>query len=311
MSSLQQVQGSVNQQLVNLVQLSTQLSKDYRLSKYMLTHPYYGKEVASEISRYKLSSPLINEIYITFAENPELYYSSVGHLSRDNFLKARFNRQADRLKVFDEQLAQRQPTLAAVAAQQPKQEPTQATFVVPVKNSEGTRYASVIYTITMPDLQHFIAQMVDSQTSNVVLYDQRYGLLTAANRTLQEDVGTGALLTAGRAGKRGTFKSETTAYALRTFQDDDFGLTFIGVTNADLLTAPVRSMQWKMLAVSLLMVSLGFLLAYVISNWQYSPIQKLERVIKSQLGQEYQQKQSPFTALETNLANFFARMSDS
>lgn len=307
-SYLLQVDNSWVNQLSQLENLAAQISQDYKLSSYMVNHNYYSKEAKEELVRYKLNSQLVDDVYLYFYNKPDQFYSSVGYLSLDTFARQRYSSYKIPMKSIKQDLHQKAPKISPIYKKNspfPMEELGFLVYYVPLINSEGTSYGSVMYKLNLQGIQKKLTPLIEHQNGNVFIVNQAGEMLANVNDSLLTNypLESQQLIDISKHTK---VRWHNKKYLVSTAKNKTYGLTYITLIDAKQAYAPVKKIHYWMMCGLLIMFVIGTIVAAYLGRRHYKPIQKLETVIQQQIGLVTETESlDDFDRIEQQLSQFF------
>lgn len=282
-NQLLQVRSTLLDNLGQFDLITTQMRYNHLLTEKMATHPFYSSETIKEIQRYKLNGTLIEDVYLHFNEAPNQLFSSNGFLDISTFIERRY----DNFLIDEKQLRQSLETTVPMiqSVQQLDKENTLGLmfYIVPLTSEDGVAYGSVMYTMKMSDIQRILDTAIDEETGKVFLLDNQNRLVAASSEEdmpefMHQPSKLKTILT------QETVKNERDKFRIAVVKDDDFGLTYLALTNSNLALSEVKSVQQGLLIVVLLLLASGVAIVLFIGKRQYKPIHELEKLMEEQVG---------------------------
>jgi len=307
-SYLLQVDNSWVNQLSQLENLAAQISQDYKLSSYMVNHSYYSKEAKEELVRYKLNSQLVDDVYLYFYNTPNQFYSSVGYLSLDTFARQRYSNYNIPLESIKQDLHQQVPKISPIYKKNspsPMEELGFLVYYVPLVNSEGTNYGSVMYKLNLQGIQKKLTPLIEHQNGNVFIVNKEGKILANVNDSLltTHPLKSQQLMDISKRDKITLNKQK---YLVSRAQNKLYGLTYITLMDAKQAYHPIKKMHYWMMLGLLIVFVIGTIVATYLGRRHYKPIQQLEAAIQQQMG-AVQETDSldDFDRIEQQLSQFF------
>ncbi|MHC5269745.1 helix-turn-helix domain-containing protein [Enterococcus sp. LJL98] len=282
-NQLIQVQSIMSGNLSQLDLITKQMTYNSALTEKMATHPYYASEMLKELQRYKLYSSLIEELYMYFYDLPDKIFSSSGQLDLSTFIGRRYDNFVFNEKELRESLKTTVPLILTVPEVAYKDGLGLMSYFVPLTTPEGSPYGSVMYTMKMTDIQRALEKAVNEETGKVFMFDRENRLLAASSPTtipefMRRPAAVNALL------KETTKKTEDGVFRVTAVQDEDFGITYLAMTDASLALKDVKATQMRSLLLVLFLLGAGVSVVFFISRRQYKPIHELEKLMEQQVG---------------------------
>lgn len=282
-NQLIQVQSIMSGNLSQLDLITKQMTYNVSLTEKMATHPYYASEMIKELQRYKIYSNLIEELYMYFYDLPDRMFSSSGQLDLSTFIDRRYDSF-----IFDEtglrnSLKTTVPLIYTVPKVSFDESLGLMSYFVPLTSAEGSRYGTVMYTMKMTDIQRALETAIDQESGNIFMLDSDYHLLAASSMdNIPEFMYQPAKVK--QLMQQETQKTDQGTFRISTVQDEDFGITYLALTNGSLALKDVKNTQMRSLLLVLFLLGTGVAIVIFISRRQYRPIHELEKLMEQQIG---------------------------
>ena len=137
-NQMMQINYSLESNFLKLAHLTERITDNRQLALSSLDHPYYIKEGKSILHTYKITSELVEEVYLYYRnDRPEMLYSSSGNYSLELFLRKTVKNDHQPEKRLQEQLATTDAKFITIASDE-ELPSSSYLYVVPIQNKEGT-----------------------------------------------------------------------------------------------------------------------------------------------------------------------------
>lgn len=276
LNNLRQVSESINDRKREFTNIATRISSDARLNSYHLTHPYYVYEGIQELGKYRSNSILFDEIALVYHQNPEEIYTSKGRHAPDNFIK-RYeitNVTADELSaLFQEEM----PKAKVLNTREGRE---YLAIIQPIVPNSLFPHGSVTYMI---ETKHFVSAMTTALSDLVghtyILDENQDVLVEYINdeHFSTDQLDFDEILQKAKNDENIIIDGKN--YALKLVESND-GWSYISILQEGQLFSLFKGTLTSYLLMLLVVFFVGVIITYVLSKYQYKPIDLLVKQVK-------------------------------
>lgn len=278
-NQLLQLKYSLENNFLQLNNLTQQLTRDHHLSLNQLNHPYYAKEGKETLQTYKVTNKIVEEVYLHFKEIPDQLYSSTGKMSMDTFLNQTLI-EVDVSKSFIlEQFQTTTPHLLTANEKISGRHYSKFFYVVPLQNEEMVTYGSAIYVIRESSLNQMLDMTNSDGVSTNYLVNSAYQVLASTgNDELTAYLGNPEKM--ATAISTGNLKLEKQDYLIEQLVNPELKLSFVSVSNPAKALEKINEMQRSFIYIFATILSLGSLTVFYFGLAAWKPIRKIEYLVR-------------------------------
>ncbi|MGX7418235.1 helix-turn-helix domain-containing protein [Carnobacterium gallinarum] len=282
---LLQAQTTMSDHLKQLEFISKQLSLDSKVSINMATHPYYSIEARSELARYKISSNLIDELFVYYYDEPNKVSSAFGQLDLALLTQEKYTKYDFDLDQLKKDLKVKTPIFRSVPSVIGKNgEEIQGLleYIIPLWGSDGIPYGAAMYTIKMSNVQKIMNPILEDKIGNVFMVGDDQQLLASANSNYLVSLAN-SKKTIEKIKETKQVKLDQEKFEVMVLKDDNFGLSYMALTNSDRAYTAIKQVHNVILTSVIVLFAMGIGFIIFISKLQYKPIKNLEKMLKNQV----------------------------
>lgn len=270
---LNQVKNMTDERMEELEKLAFRISNDYRLTPYMVSDGFYGKDAIEELNKYKENSSIIQELFLYYRGESNIY-SANGAYSLDTFKKMyHFNQSAE---TINEQLETNHPVVypADSVRVNNNKEDRLITYIYPITRNTFTPYGTVMYFIEESAVTSLIKDALGDFHGNAYIFDQNHHVLTSSindDKLNQRDIKKLAKIKNGVS----SIQLQSREYSVVSIKSNVSGWTFVTVMPTDQFFGKVVNLQRFLMMILISIVLSGIGVSILLGRKQYRPIHNL------------------------------------
>ncbi|MGX7238125.1 helix-turn-helix domain-containing protein [Enterococcus phoeniculicola] len=260
--------------------LTKEIGANPKTTEKMAKHPYYSVEMMKELQRYKITSNIIDEMYIYYYDEPNKFYSSAGSLDLETFGKVRYQSYNIDKKQMKKLLDTKVPSIETIPSG--NQALGLLTYLVPLTSTSGSAYGLVMYTMKMTDIEGILDKTVDKDTGRVYMVGENNHLLASSSgeklpsyfkepKEIQLAMNSSMI------------KTSDGVIRMNRLKDNDFGIQYVSFTNTSQIFKELNRTNALVLLVVFIVLITGIGAILIIGRKQYQPIRKIERMIDNRV----------------------------
>lgn len=277
---LLQVRSIIANNMSQLDMLTKEIGANPKTTEKMAKHPYYSVEMMKELQRYKITSNIIDEMYIYYYDEPNKFYSSAGSLDLETFGKVRYQSYNIDKKQMKKLLDTKVPSIETIPGG--NQALGLLTYLVPLTSTSGSAYGLVMYTMKMTDIEGILDKTVDKDTGRVYMVGENNHLLASSSgeklpsyfkepKEIQLAMNSSMI------------KTSDGVIRMNRLKDNDFGIQYVSFTNTSQIFKELNQTNALVLLVVFIVLITGIGAILIIGRKQYQPIRKIERMIDNRV----------------------------
>ncbi|EOL47651.1 hypothetical protein UC3_00654 [Enterococcus phoeniculicola ATCC BAA-412] len=277
---LLQVRSIIANNMSQLDMLTKEIGANPKTTEKMAKHPYYSVEMMKELQRYKITSNIIDEMYIYYYDEPNKFYSSAGSLDLETFGKVRYQSYNIDKKQMKKLLDTKVPSIETIPSG--NQALGLLTYLVPLTSTSGSAYGLVMYTMKMTDIEGILDKTVDKDTGRVYMVGENNHLLASSSgeklpsyfkepKEIQLAMNSSMI------------KTSDGVIRMNRLKDNDFGIQYVSFTNTSQIFKELNRTNALVLLVVFIVLITGIGAILIIGRKQYQPIRKIERMIDNRV----------------------------
>ena len=277
---LLQVRSIIANNMSQLDMLTKEIGANPKTTEKMAKHPYYSVEMMKELQRYKITSNIIDEMYIYYYDEPNKFYSSAGSLDLETFGKVRYQSYNIDKKQMKKLLDTKVPSIETIPSG--NQALGLLTYLVPLTSTSGSAYGLVMYTMKMTDIEGILDKTVDKDTGRVYMVGENNHLLASSSgeklpsyfkepKEIQLAMNSSMI------------KTSDGVIRMNRLKDNDFGIQYVSFTNTSRIFKELNQTNALVLLVVFIVLITGIGAILIIGRKQYQPIRKIERMIDNRV----------------------------
>ncbi|WP_062320218.1 cache domain-containing protein [Halolactibacillus sp. JCM 19043] len=284
-NNLQQVSESIGDRKREFTNIATRISTDTRLTSYQLNHPYYSYEAIKELGKYRSNSILFDEIALVYHENPDVIFTSRGYHTLENFI-ARYDMTNLTVEELSMLMKEETPKAKIVHTGEGRD---YLAIIQPIMPNSLFPHGSVTYMI---EKKHFVSTMstaLSDLVGHTYILDSEQQVL--AEYMNDDDFATDMLDfddILEKANNDETITIEGKDYTLNLVEGDD-GWSYISILQEGQLFGLFKGTLTSYVLMLLVVFFVGVIITYVLSKYQYKPIDLLVKQVKTTQKQSNQE----------------------
>jgi len=280
LDKLNQVKNITDERMKELGKLAARISYDSRLTPFMVSDGFNGKEAIDELNKYKANSSIINDLILNYRGDDHVY-SSEGSYSLKTF-ENKYHLSESNMGSITQLLQNDLPVIfpAKPVKVNNAEEERLLIYTYPIKRNLERPYGSVTYLIEESAITGLIKNALGDFQGDAFIFDHEHHILTSSLHS--ETISKAEMKKLGKI-KDGvtSLKINSEEYSVLSVKSELSGWTFITVMPTDQFFQKVVSLQrlLVMILVSIIISGMGF--AVILARKQYLPIHNLLDYIKT------------------------------
>ncbi|MDU1850302.1 helix-turn-helix domain-containing protein [Enterococcus durans] len=274
-NQMMQINYSLESNFLKLAHLTERITDNRQLALSSLDHPYYIKEGKSILHTYKITSELVEEVYLYYRnDRPEMLYSSSGNYSLELFLRKTVKNDHQPEKRLQEQLATTDAKFITIASDE-ELPSSSYLYVVPIQNKEGTVHSIAIYEIKKNTLTKVLDAYSPASTNLNYIIDESYQLVT---KTKSEELNTflSTPYSVEKLMTKENVKIKQKRYLIQSLKNPYLNLSLLSLVDPTTALLTIERVQTKMIVLILVILFMGLVIVVLFSMRNLRPIQKIE-----------------------------------
>lgn len=274
-NQMMQINYSLESNFLKLAHLTERITDNRQLALSSLDHPYYIKEGKSILHTYKITSELVEEVYLYYRnDRPEMLYSSSGNYSLELFLRKTVKNDHQLGKRLQEQLATTDAKFITIASDEDLPS-SSYLYVVPIQNKEGTVHSIAIYEIKKNTLTKVLDAYSPASGNLSCIVDESYQLVT---KTKSEELNTflSTPYSVEKLMTKENVKIKQKRYLIQSLKNPYLNLSLLSLVDPTSALLTIERVQTKMIVLILVILFMGLMIVVLFSMRNLRPIQKIE-----------------------------------
>ena len=274
-NQMMQINYSLENNFLKLTHLTERITDNRQLALSSLDHPYYIKEGKSILHTYKITSELVEEVYLYYRnDRPEMLYSSSGNYSLELFLRKIVKNDHQLGKRLQEQLATTDAKFITIASDEDLSS-SSYLYVVPIQNMEGTVHSIAIYEIKKNTLTKVLDAYSPASGNLSCIVDESYQLVT---KTKSEELNTflSTPYSVEKLMTKENVKIKQKRYLIQSLKNTYLNLSLLSLVDPTSALLTIERVQTKMIILILVILFMGLMIVVLFSLRNLRPIQKIE-----------------------------------
>lgn len=274
-NQMMQLNYSLESNFLKLAHLTERITDNRQLALSSLDHPYYIKEGKSILHTYKITSDLVEEVYLYYRnERPEILYSSSGNYSLELFLQKIVKNDHQLEKKLQEQLATNDSKFITVNSNENSLS-SSYLYVVPIQNKEGTVHSIAIYEIKKSTLTKVLNDYSPSGENLSYIVDESYQLVTQTkseklNPFLSTPYSVEKLM------EKEKVRIKQKQYLIQSLKNPYLNFSFLFLVDPTSALLKIEQVQIRIMVLFLVILCIGLAIVIIFSIRNLRPIQKVE-----------------------------------
>ncbi|WP_225442674.1 helix-turn-helix domain-containing protein [Paenibacillus lycopersici] len=182
-NQLDQVKQSIDTQMTNLLETASNISYDEHLTKFMVSHPYYGRDAIASLARYKSNNSILEELFLYYRGDDRIY-SNLGMTDLNLVFDDMFHFEHWQPKEIKQALndtAFNTVRPAEMATVHSRSE-SMLAMLVPIKPNDPYPYGTVLYLIKENRLAGVMDSILNDFSGSSYIFSETGEVLTASYR---------------------------------------------------------------------------------------------------------------------------------
>lgn len=269
----------IDERMKELQDMASRISYDEQLTRYLTHDPYYSREAIFALSKYKATSSIINEVFLFFREDDQIY-SSQGLEDLDVFTERYKFHSWNETDMVRDLNTLRTPTMRPAEQVDQKSNVPESflAYLVPITPNQPNAHGTVMYLIHESTLTGLIDSILGDYQGMTYIFDNN-GQVLAGNYH-------GETMTPQEVDSLFKLKPGTHSLSLNheshsvVSVKSDSGWTYVTAMPSSQFFSRVVHIRSIIILVFSLTVVMGTFLAIILARKQYHPISDLMEFVK-------------------------------
>ena len=259
---------------MKLAHLTERITDNRQLALSSLDHPYYIKEGKSILHTYKITSELVEEVYLYYRNDRPRCFTPHQEITRWNCFLEKQLRTIISWKRLQEQLATTDAKFITIASDE-ELPSSSYLYVVPIQNKEGTVHSIAIYEIKKNTLTKVLDAYSPASTNLNYIIDESYQLVT---KTKSEELNTflSTPYSVEKLMTKENVKIKQKRYLIQSLKNPYLNLSLLSLVDPTTALLTIERVQTKMIVLILVILFMGLVIVVLFSMRNLRPIQKIE-----------------------------------
>ncbi|MDK8182725.1 helix-turn-helix domain-containing protein [Paenibacillus sp. UMB4589-SE434] len=278
-NQLTQAKKSIDDRMKELQNIATRIAFDEQLSSYQVHHPYFSRDAISALDKYKVTSAIIDELFLYF-RGDKVIYSSQGLTDLDVFTKSYMFHNWTK-EVFVQDLNNMNvPTMrpAELVNRNSVQE-SKLAYLVPITPNSPYPHGTIMYWINESMLTDLIESILDNFQGNSYIFDTNGQVLAANNHGTLNSKQDIKLLSALGPGIHSMMLNHE-QHSVVSIKSEVNGWTYVTSMPSAQFFSRIFHIQTIIVYVFCIVVLAGTVIAIMLARRQYHPIFNLMQFAK-------------------------------
>ncbi|MFC0470523.1 helix-turn-helix domain-containing protein [Halalkalibacter kiskunsagensis] len=276
-NKLEQVENITIERMKELETLAARISFDPRLTPSKISHGYYSREGIEELKKYKANSSIIEEVFIYYHQQENLYSSS-GSYTVNTLMQNKYSFEDWDQEVFLKDLKTNLPFTKPVdeIVGNGNDEESIIAYFYPISRNNTRPYGTVLFFIRESSITDFMNTILGDFKGNAYVLNENDQIIASSVNDFT--VTSESLnLSSWDEGEFGVESIEVNGkdYSLVTVRSQITGWTFITLMDANQFFERLSDTNILIVLLLLVMLIIGFVLSIVFGKNQYKPILNL------------------------------------
>jgi two-component system response regulator YesN len=182
MNQLVQAKTIVDNLVRQLNDIATRVSYDEQLAKYRVHDPYYSRDAINALKNYKATSSLIDEMFLYFRKDPNIY-STAGMTSLNVFTDTFRFQNWTGADVIQDLNSVKYPTVrhATLVGSNALKQQSMLAFLVPITPNNPNPHGMLMYLIKESELAALIDSILGDYRGSSLIFDNNGQILASNN----------------------------------------------------------------------------------------------------------------------------------
>ncbi|WP_066190607.1 helix-turn-helix domain-containing protein [Gracilibacillus timonensis] len=278
---IEQVIDITDSRMEELRDIATRISLDHHLTPYMLNQPYNSKEAIEKLISYKVSSAIVDELYLYYHDEEQIY-SPRGTSGMTTFIENTYRlTDAEEIKLRTQMEAISSPVVQSIDIETDKEDQQQViSYLYPVPVNSTASYGTVAFFIKEIAFKKLIQNALGEFKGNMYIFNDKKDLLTSHNNGEKLDP---KYLNRFNLEEKGVVdkKLDNENYSLVTVHSDSSGWTFVSAMPTDQFYERMTSLKTSIILTLILIALIGMFAAIFMALRQYRPIKNIAQSLNT------------------------------
>ncbi|WP_062109235.1 helix-turn-helix domain-containing protein [Bacillus niameyensis] len=281
-NQIEQIRDITDSRLIELNNLATRISFDYRLTPYRLTQPYLDGQAIEELIRYKANSSFIDELFLHFQGNQELIYSTKGTSNFYTFINSNYKLDEENInKLKTGMQTKADPIIQTIdSASDNDKNHHLLAYTYPLPINSVSSYGSVTFLIKEATLSKLIQNALGDFEGNTFILNGQNDLLAVEGNGEMLDldfVKNVSLTESGIISKELNNKNYSFSIVRSIISD----WTFVTVLPTEQFYGKMTSLKNSIFIILLVIALIGIAVVCYSSFKHYKPIGHLAQFLRN------------------------------
>ncbi|MBD2847126.1 AraC family transcriptional regulator [Paenibacillus sp. IB182496] len=274
-NQLNQVRLSIDNQMTNLLEIAGKIAYDERLTKYMVSHPYYSREAIAALAKYKANNAVLEELFLYYRGEDRIYsnlgMTDTGVTFGERFHFAHWQPEAIEQALNETVFTTVRPAEDVVVNSRRE---SMLAMLIPIKPNDPYPYGTLLYLIKEAQLTGVMDTILSDFSGSSYIFSGSGEMLTANYRGDALRDQDQAALTALEPGIH-SLELGGERYSVVTVQSRVNGWTYATAIPSYQFfgqVGQVRTIIWLVFGFTVL---IGIAAAMLLARRQYHPIRDL------------------------------------
>ncbi|RIU94851.1 helix-turn-helix domain-containing protein [Oceanobacillus picturae] len=277
---IEQVIDITDSRMKELKNIATRVSLDHRLTPYMLEQPYNSKQAIEELTSYKVSSSIVDELYLYY-HGEEQIYSPRGTSSINTFIENTYQfKDEEEIKLRTLMEAVTKPVIYPVETISSKKDPQQIiAYLYPIPINSSVNYGTVTFFVKDLTFKKLIEKVLGDFKGNMYIFNEKKELLTSSNKGEKLDID---YLNQFDLDKTGVInkKINNEDYSLVTIHSEYSDWTYMTAMPTNQFYERMNTLKSSIVLILILIAAIGVIATIFMAIRQYQPIKNISQSIK-------------------------------
>ena len=278
-NQLLQLKYSLENNFLQLDNITQNIPYDYHLSLNNMEHPYYSKEGRASLQKNKINNQLVEEVYLHYKDREDTLFSSAGKMTLNTFLQKEIPNTKRALQEITQQFDVKAPHLWTTREDLLDKSNAKFFYIVPLQNSDGIIYGSAIYTIKESRLISLLGLTNgDEASTNYIINNQNQILASTEVNELSSFLSNEKNIPDFK--EESSFEFQNQKYLIETLENRNLDISFVSVTNPSKALSQINQMQSRFISIFLAIFFFGMAAVVFLGKQAYRPLRKIDDLVK-------------------------------
>lgn len=269
----------IDERMKELQNMASRIAYDKKLTSYCVHHPYHSQESIEELTKYKATSSIVNELFLYF-RGDEKIYSSEG-VEDLNVFTSRYTFQSwDKADLIHDLNTVRYPIMrpAEQVDMGTGSQKSMLAYLVPITPNNPNPHGTVMYLIDESNLTELIDSILNGYQGMTYIFDHK-GQVLASNSN-EETISPRDIEALFRLepGTHSLILNEK-PYSVVSVKSD-IGWTYVTAMPSSQFFSRIVHIQTFIILMFVLVVIMGTIFAILLARKQYHPISDLMEFVR-------------------------------